>query len=102
MGGMVRLDDAVEGTHRWHEIGGRFYLDVPRKRDKTKKAEEDKDDSRDDAEKHHLSLTNQLSVTDARFMAKLIGGGDEAAGVRAITRVVATTNDAGFKEGGER
>lgn len=96
MGGMLRLDKAVEGTHRWHEIGGKFYLHVPKKR---KQAKDDNDDSRSDAEKHHLSLTNQLSATDASFMAKLIGGGDEAVGVREMTRVIATTNDDAFKEG---
>lgn len=96
MGGMLRLDKAVEGTHRWHEIGGKFYLHVPKKR---KQAKDDNDDSRSDAEKHHLSLTNQLSATDASFMAKLIGAGDEAVGVREMTRVIATTNDDAFKEG---
>jgi hypothetical protein len=39
-GRIMRLDKAVEGAHRWHELGGKFYLHVPRKRDKTKKAEE--------------------------------------------------------------
>ena len=104
MGGMMRLDKAVEGTHRWHKIGDKFYLHVPKKRGKTKKAEEDKaeedkDNSRDDAEKHHMSLTNQLSAIDASFMAELIGGGDVAVGVREATRVFATTNDVGFIEG---